>query len=156
MFAKTKSPSVVCSCIRFVMASCGMTLDMKDELLLTMLVLGFLRFALSLPIAGVSKALSSPKTGVLAADALVGWAARPSLLVSCELLDSFSLSFMMDVARLDLVLPEVAMLYMGGGLRGFIHERESLRPVVGGRGAVAKGFGLAVWCSEGCGGGVAR
>lgn len=156
MLAKTKSPSVVCSCIRFVMASCGMTLDMKEELLLMMLVLGFLRFALSLPIAGVNRALSSPKTGVFTAEALTRWAVRPSLLVSCELLDSFSLSLMVEVARLDLVLPEVAMLYKGGGFRGFIHERESLTPVVGGRGAVARGFGFAVWCSEGCGGGVAR
>lgn len=49
------------------MASCGITREMKEELLLTMFVFGFLRFTPSFPTAGVNKALSSPKTGVLPA-----------------------------------------------------------------------------------------
>ena len=133
-----------------------MTLDIHDELLLTRLVFGFLRFTPSLVGVGVSKALSSPKTGVLDPAPFAHWAPSPSLLVSCELRDSFSLSLMLYVARSDLVLPESASLYSCGGLRGFVLESDIFTPVVAGRGAVASGFGFAFWCSDGCGGGIAR
>ena len=53
--------------MRLVIASCGITLDMKEELLLTMLVFGFLRFTASLPRAGVDKAWSSLRMGVFPA-----------------------------------------------------------------------------------------
>lgn len=155
MLANAKSPSGLCSCMRFAIASCGITLETKEELLFTMLVLGFLRFTPSLPSAGVNKALSSPKTGVFPA-ALAKCAAIPSLLVSCELLDSFSLSLMLYVARFDLVLPRFAILYRWGGLRGLMREREILTPVEGRTGAVDKGFGFVGVCSDGWGGGVAR
>lgn len=141
--------------MRFVIASCGITRETNDELLLTMFVLGFLRFTPSLPSAGVNKALSSPKTGVLPAT-FAKCAVIPSLLVSCELLDSLSLSLMLYVARFDLVLPKFAILYRCGGLRGLIRESESLTPVEGRMGAVDKGFGFVEGCSDGWGWGVAR
>lgn len=94
MLANANSPSGLCSCIRFVIASCGMTREIQEELLLTMFVFGFFRFTPSLLRVGLKRVLSSPKTGVFPA-AFASCAASPSLLVSCELRDSFSLSLML-------------------------------------------------------------
>lgn len=57
----------------------------------------------------------------------------------------------------DLAVADVVTLYNGWvALRGLAVTRESFTPAVGGAGVVAKGFGLVVGASEGCGGGVAR
>lgn len=45
---------------------------------------------------------------------------------------------------------------VGGFLRGSRLTKDNLTPQVGGEGTVAKGFGLMIGASDGCGGGVAR
>ena len=70
-----------------------MTLDMKDELLLVMLFLGFLRFPASLAATGARRVLPSPNAGAEVAD--VSGAslevARPSLLSPASVEYSLSL-----------------------------------------------------------------
>ena len=96
MFANAKRPSELCSCNLLFRASCGITRDMNDELLFTMLVFGFLLFVPSFPTAGDNSILPSPNTGLfpyaLARDACAG---SPSLPVSSDLRGSFSLSLML-------------------------------------------------------------
>lgn len=58
---------------------------------------------------------------------------------------------------LDLVLKFVPILYNRGAAgREFSDSRETLVPAVAAAGVVARGFGLIIGVSEGCGGGVAR
>lgn len=52
--------------MRLLIESCGMTLEMKVELLFTMLVFGFLRFSPSFPLAELRSELCSPKAGAFA------------------------------------------------------------------------------------------
>ena len=86
-----------------------MTLDINCELLFTRFVFGFFLFNASLPVTGVSSMLSSPNTGVLPGVLLdSNWGVKLSLLVSFELLDSFSFSLMLYVPRFDLVLLDVS------------------------------------------------
>ena len=151
MFAKAKRPSELRSCSRLFRASCGITRDMNDELLFTMLVFGFRLFVPSFPTGGDNSMLPSPKTGlfpyVLARDACAG---SPSLPVSSDLRGSFSLSLMLWVAKNDLAVDDVVTLCNGwAALRGLAVTRESLTPAVGGAGVVARGFGLVVGASEG-------
>lgn len=93
MFAKAKRPSELRSCNLLFRASCGMTRDMNDELLFTMLVFGFRLFVPSFPIAGDNIILPSPNTGLFPyVPARDDGAGRPSLPVSSDLRGSFSLS----------------------------------------------------------------
>lgn len=64
--AKAYNPLGLCSCSRLVRASWGMTLDTKEELLLTMLLLGFRLLSgslLSFPFKTASAALPDPNAG---------------------------------------------------------------------------------------------
>lgn len=92
-FANAKGPSELRSCSLLFRASCGITLDMNDELLFTMFVFGFRLFEPSFPTGGDNIILPSPNTGLfpyaLARDARAG---SPSLPVSSDLRGSFSLS----------------------------------------------------------------
>ena len=97
ILANAKNPSGFRSCSRLCMASCGITREMKDELLLTILVFGFLRFNPSLPLlTTVSRILLAPKAGALS-DAPLGYRCEeaPSLEVSWDAVDSFSLSLIL-------------------------------------------------------------
>lgn len=95
-FANAKRPSELRSCNLLCKFSCGMTRDMNDELLFTMLVFGFRLFVLSFPTGGDNDTLPSPNTGlfpyVLVRNAGAG---TPSLPVSSDLRGSFSLSLML-------------------------------------------------------------
>lgn len=93
---------------------------MNCELLFTKFVLGFFLFNPSLLANEAKSALSSPKTGVLPDGVLEGYVGVVrSLFVSLELLDSFSFSWILYVARFDLVLVDVPVLYScGDGFRG--------------------------------------
>ena len=69
---------------------------MKDELLLTILVLGFLRLKPSLTATVINRGLPSPKAGAFPGVLVPnGGGPRPSLAVSLEFLDSLSLSLML-------------------------------------------------------------
>src|SRR5690242_20165712 len=60
-------PLTLCSCSRLVNASCGMTLETNEELLLTILFFGLFLLLGSLetlPFTTSSAALSAPNTGV--------------------------------------------------------------------------------------------
>lgn len=66
MFANAKMPSGLCSVSRRWSASCGITLETKEELLLSILFLGFRRLdgsLLSLPLMETREGLPSPKAG---------------------------------------------------------------------------------------------
>lgn len=63
-FANAKRPSELRSCNLLFKLSCGMTRDMNDELLFTMLVFGFRFFVLSFPTGGDNNILPSPNTGL--------------------------------------------------------------------------------------------
>lgn len=133
-----------------------MTLEMNCELLFTRFVFGFFLLA-SFPGSGVSRALSSPKTGVLPDVALEdSCGGTPSLLVSWELLDSFSCSLILYVPRFERVLTDVCLYNCGADFRGLVIQIESFMPAFGGDGVVANGFELTIGASWGCGGGVAR
>ena len=133
-----------------------MTLEINCELLFTRFVFGFFLLA-SFPGSGVRRALSSPKTGVLPDVALEGSCGGTlSLLVSWELLDSFSCSLILYVPRFDLVLTDVCLYNCGADFRGLVIQIESFMPAFGGEGVVANGFELTIGASWGCGGGVAR
>ena len=96
MFAKAKRPSGLRSCKRFAMASCGITLDTYDELLLIMLFFGFFLFKASFPVIGAKRVFSAPKAGALLYVPLEdggNWASSPA--VSWDSLDSFSLSLIL-------------------------------------------------------------
>lgn len=147
IFANTNKPSGSCSCRRLLIDSWGMTLEMKEELLFTIFVFGFLLFKPSLLVVGLNRELSSPNTGTFGS----------SLPVSWEVRDSFSFSFILYVPRFDfVVLNGLRLLKWDNILRGATMESEIFTPVVGGKGVVARAFGLAVGISDGCGGGVAR
>jgi hypothetical protein len=79
--AKANRPSVGRSCSLLEMVSWTITRDMKDELLLVMLFLGFFRLLVSLALMGVNIVFPSPNAG--AADANKG--------VSLELIAAASL-----------------------------------------------------------------
>ena len=124
-----------------------MTLEMNCELLLNRFVFGFFLLA-SFPVSGVSKALSSPKTGVLPDVVLGGsWGGMPSLLVSWELLDSFSCSLMLYVPKFERVLTDVCRYNCGTDFRGLVIHMDSFMPAFGGAGVVAKGFELTIGAS---------
>ena len=111
IFANTKMPSGLCSCKRLFSESCGMTLDINCELLLTRFVFGFFLFTPSFPATGAKRILSSPNTGVRPAVLLdERCVVAPLPFVSFELLDSFSLSLILYVPRFDLVLVGVLAL----------------------------------------------
>lgn len=139
-----------------------MTLDTKEELLLTMLLFGLrlLDGSLeSLPLITVNAVLPSPNTGVFRPSS--GDEAMPLapyeptslvwLFVSCG--DSCMLG-----GTCDRVLVRVPNLWSCDceGWRGARATSESFVPVVGGDTVVARGFGLWMGASDGCGGGVAR
>ena len=91
-----------------------MTLETKLELFLTMLPFGFFHLSASLPLgtgAGFSKALSAPNAGVFSDSPLLyGCDAVSSLVDSWDVLDSFSLSLILYVARFTFSLPAVLIL----------------------------------------------
>ncbi len=133
-----------------------MTLEINCELLFTRFVFGFFLLA-SFPVRGVSRTLSSPKTGVLPDVVLEGsCGGTPSLLVSWELLDSFSCSLILYVPRFERVLTDVCLYNCGADFRGLVIQIESFMPAFGGAGVVANGLELIIGASWGCGGGVAR
>ena len=69
MLANANSPSLGLSCKRLLRVSWTMTLDMKDELLLVILFLGFFRLLASLTATGASSVLPCPNAGALVAKA---------------------------------------------------------------------------------------
>ena len=88
-----------------------MTLDMNCELLFTRFVFGFFLLTPSFPAVGVKRTLLSPNTGVRLEALLEGnCVVAPTLFVSFELLDSFSLSLILYVPKFDLVLVDVLTL----------------------------------------------
>jgi hypothetical protein len=135
---------------------------MKDELLFAMLFFGFRRFPALFSFPVKTSKFPSPKAGADPSEtggfvlpetdvfpSLLGGAsadARPSLGCSCIL--GWTPEF---------VLLFVAILYKSGGFARELRDNsEILVPAVAGCGVVARGFGLIIGASEGCGGGVAR
>ena len=83
IFAKAKRPSELLSCSLLLRVSCGMTLEMKEELLLRILLFGFRRFKESLVEGLISDALLSPNAGVRPLSGPLLWAVL--ILVGPEL-----------------------------------------------------------------------
>lgn len=158
MLAKAKMPSLGLSVNFRERLSLTMTREMNDELLLVMLFFGFLFLFTSLTGADASNALPSPNAGAEPRTDPVASpkedVPRPSSLPrppSVEERTSLSLSPMLPFTE-KLVLNIAA----AGRERVFILMRETCVPAVAGCGFVARGFGLTIGASEGCGGGVAR
>lgn len=153
MLAKAKRPPESRSANRLARLSWGMTLDTKDELLLTMLFFGFLFFVVSFPKEGVRAALPSPNAGtfddrVLFDNDFAG--ALVSLLASKDCRTSFSVTLIPSVFHLNAPFFRWEVLSICGADRmGEIVMSESLTPAVGGSATVANGFGLTGGASEG-------
>jgi hypothetical protein len=124
-----------------------MTLDTNDELLLTMLLLGFLFFngsLLSLPFSTASEGFPDPNAGAIPSrgdDAMPFALCEPEslakLFVSCG--DSWMLG-----GTCERVLAEVSSRYNreDEGWRGARTTMDSLVPALGGDMVVASGLGL--------------
>lgn len=134
---------------------------MNEELLFVMLFFGFRRFVASLPTWGKSNELPSPNAGVEALEIwdsgpvmllLRGLPAPPSLLSSADARSSPGCSCI-GALNLDCAL---CLKYEGAELRVLRDSNDNFVPAEAGCGVVARGFGLIIGASEGCGGGVAR
>jgi hypothetical protein len=158
---KANNPSEGRSARRFASPSLVITRDMNEELLFAILFFGFRRFEASLPTWGNSNELPSPNAGVEALEVwdsgpvmllLRGLPAPPSLLNSADVRSSPGCSCIGALNR------EFArcLKYEGAELRVLRDSNDIFVPAEAGWGVVARGFGLIIGASEGCGGGVAR
>lgn len=133
-----------------------MTREMKDELLLVMLFLGFRRLLGSLVFSGASRAFPSPNAGADMAVADVDGPPSlkevplpsPSLLslASLECRPSLGCSAMLGDR---VVVVGVSLKRAGGGARASKLRSETRVPAVAGCGVVANGLGLTMGASEG-------
>lgn len=127
-----------------------MTLETKEELLFTMLFLGFRRFNASFPRLGVKAVLPSPKGGAVVEGMLVeDCSSVVSLSVSVVDFSSFSSTLTPRVFHFKMLFFVLFSLYICGLFFGAKVTSESLTPEVGGRAVVARGFGLPTGGSDG-------
>lgn len=132
-----------------------MTRDIKDELLLVMLFLGFFFLFTSFVGTCVSNELPSPKAGADPSATDVGGSlvdvARPSSLLKPPSVEYRSLAdWSVVLALLPARVASVNPLKVKGGMvRESIERRESCVPAVAACGVVANGLGLTTGASEG-------
>lgn len=156
IFANAKTPSGLRSVSRRCIPSCGITRDTNEELLLTILFLGF-RFLdgslESLVLITASAGFPSPNVGENDAKDVV-----VPLLLRAEPLSLWMASSCMLACKAERVLLVVVTRnrFCAGDLRGAKVVNDNLVPAVGGPMVVASGLLLGVGLSDGCGGGVAR
>ena len=144
MFANRNRPAGSCSFCLFVRASCVITRETNDELLLMIFPFGFRFFKASFPVAGAGARAAFPPPNAGVDPSLVA----PSVLFSAEGRPSLSLSLIL--LRSGFPLIEVFALYSCSAfLRGRNEIRESFTPAVGGVGIVVSGFALVTGASEG-------
>lgn len=158
MLMNANCPSRERSARRFWRASWGITLETKEELLLTMLFFGFRFFAASLASFGATGAragLPSPNVG-----SPVGKEVEPASLLKTE---PDSLTGLLGISSLILCgTPENVLLKVvvrkrldDGGCIAAMAVNVHFEPAVGGSLVVARGLLLGGGMSDGCGGGVA-
>lgn len=135
-----------------------MTREMKDELLLVMLFLGFLLLFTSLDGAYASSALPSPKAGAeanvadVASTSLAEVPSPSSLLMPPSVEYGLSLRGSCNVEDTpfnDKLVSEKDLYVNGGTDRASKLRSETLVPAVAGCGLVASGFGFTTGASDG-------